>query len=92
MKKAKQQPWYLYLVRCSDGSLYTGITKDVKARIVQHNAKRGAKYTRSKLPVVLVLKHRFKNHRLAAQAEARIKQLKKREREKLVATGWSSIR
>jgi len=67
--------------------LYTGITKDVIKRVAVHNAKRGGKYTRSRAPVKLVLKHRFKNHRRAAQAEVRIKQLKKAERERIVATG-----
>jgi putative endonuclease len=69
--------------------LYTGITKDVAQRVAAHNAKRGGKYTRSRVPVVLVLKHRFKDHRLAAQAEVRIKQLKKPERERLVKDGWT---
>ena len=46
--------WYVYIVRCSDGSLYTGITKDVEARVSMHNAGRGAKYTRARRPVELV--------------------------------------
>ena len=46
--------WRVYLLRCADGSLYCGISKDLEARIAQHNAGKGAKYTRSRLPVKLV--------------------------------------
>jgi len=47
-------PWYVYLVECSDGTLYTGVAKDVTARVAVHNEGRGAKYTRGRLPVRLV--------------------------------------
>ena len=46
--------WRVYLLRCADGSLYCGITKDLETRIARHNAGKGAKYTRSRLPVRLV--------------------------------------
>ena len=46
--------WHVYIVRCADASLYTGIAKDIDARIALHNVGRGAKYTRARLPVVLV--------------------------------------
>jgi putative endonuclease len=46
--------WRVYLLRCADDSLYCGISKDLEARIAQHNAGKGAKYTRSRLPVKLV--------------------------------------
>ena len=46
--------WRVYLVRCADDSLYCGISKDLETRIAQHNAGKGAKYTRSRLPVKLV--------------------------------------
>ena len=46
--------WHLYMLRCSDGTFYTGITPDVKKRLHTHNAGRGAKYTRGRLPVALV--------------------------------------
>ena len=46
--------WYVYLVECSDGSFYCGIAKDVKERIAKHNSGKGAKYTRSRLPVKLI--------------------------------------
>ena len=58
--------WYIYMVRCSDGSLYTGITKDVKSRISLHNAGRGAKYTRARRPVERVYREMVGDHRVAA--------------------------
>lgn len=85
--RRKGTSWSCYLVRCRDGSLYTGIAKDVIVRVAQHNAKRGAKYTRSRVPVTLVFSQRFVTHRGAAQAEARIKGLTKPERERIVASG-----
>ena len=65
--------WYLYIVRCSDDSLYTGITKDINARVIKHNAGKGAKALKGKLPVKLVYSETYKNHLLAAQREIEIK-------------------
>ena len=53
MKKKGRRDWPVYILRCGDGSLYTGIAKDLQARIKQHNAGKGAAYTRSRLPVKL---------------------------------------
>ncbi len=78
-------PWFVYLVRCKDGSLYTGITKDVVARVASHNAGTGAKYTRSRKPVVLAYEKRMKNETAARKREAAIKRLTKKEKEVLVA-------
>lgn len=50
---AKTGEWSIYFLRCSDGSIYTGIAKDVHKRLSQHNLRRGAKYTASRLPVYL---------------------------------------
>lgn len=78
-------PWYIYLVRCADDSLYTGITKDVAVRLARHNAGTGAKYTRSRRPVLLVYKKKMKSETAARKREAAIKRLTKREKETLVA-------
>jgi len=51
---AESERWSVYLVRCGDGSLYTGIAKDVRARVSAHNAGKGARYTRSRLPISLL--------------------------------------
>ena len=77
--------WYVYLVRCSDNSLYCGVTIDLNARICAHNTStRGAKYTRSRRPVTLVWAKKMPNKSKAFQEECRIKKMKKIDKEKLV--------
>lgn len=81
----KARRWYTYMVRCSDGSLYTGYAADsAEQRAAAHNAGRGAKYTRSRRPVVLVWQREWDNARDARSLEARIKHWKKEEKEALV--------
>jgi len=53
-RKPKVDPWFVYILRCVDGSLYTGITKDVKRRCQQHNAGTASRYARSRRPVTLI--------------------------------------
>ncbi|HEV3030617.1 MAG TPA: GIY-YIG nuclease family protein [Polyangia bacterium] len=65
--------WFVYVVRCADGSLYTGISTDVPARVAAHNAGRGARYTRSRRPVLLVHTERKKSQSTALRREADIK-------------------
>ena len=67
--------WFVYLVRCADESLYTGISTDVGARVAAHNAGRGARYTRARLPVELVHVERKKSRSTALRREAAIKAL-----------------
>ncbi len=67
--------WKVYLLRCCDGSLYCGVTKDVEARVATHNAGRGAKYTRSRLPVKVVAVSPDLTKRQAFQFEYHVKQL-----------------
>lgn len=64
---------YMYVVRCADGSLYTGYTTDVNRRIQTHNAGKGAKYTRARLPVELIYSEAFDSKQEAQSAEARFK-------------------
>lgn len=73
--------WFVYLVRCADGSLYTGISTDVDGRIAQHNAKKGARYTRSRTPVVLVHAEGPMSESIARKREAEIKGWGKKEKE-----------
>lgn len=74
-----------YMVRCRDGSLYTGFTVgDVNRRVAVHNAGRGAKYTRSRLPVSLVWYHEWETEHEARSAEARLKRWPKGRKEALV--------
>jgi putative endonuclease len=79
--------YYLYILKCKDGTLYTGITTDLQRRVAEHNGvKLGAKYTASRRPVKLVFSQKFKNRSLASKAEARIKNLKKSEKLALIKT------
>ena len=76
--------WYVYMLRCKDGSLYTGYTDDPERRLAVHNAGKGAKYTRSRLPVTLVYQESFENKSDALRRECAIKQLKKAQKEALI--------
>jgi putative endonuclease len=75
--------WCVYLLRCADGSLYCGITNELKARIVTHNKGRGAKYTRSRLPVKLAYVETVKTRSAAQRREYQIKKLSKKSKEEL---------
>ena len=77
--------WHVYIVRCADASLYTGIAKDVVARIGEHNAGGGAKYTRSRLPVELVYAEEASDRSAAQRREAAIKKLKANHKRALIA-------
>ncbi|MDO8583736.1 MAG: GIY-YIG nuclease family protein [bacterium] len=83
------KPWFVYIVRCSDDSLYTGISNDIKARVKRHNDGQGAKYTRSRRPVKLMLKERMKTASAARKREYEIKTWNKVKKEKLVSAGRS---
>ena len=73
--------WYVYIVECSDFSLYTGITVDVQRRVSEHNgSKKGAKYTRARRPVSLIAFCPVKNRSTALKLEYKIKTLKKSEK------------
>lgn len=82
---------YVYIVRCSDNSLYTGWTNNLEKRIETHNSGKGAKYTRSRLPVELVYKKEFETKNDALKYEKKIKSLKKSEKEELVLTYIENI-
>lgn len=68
-----EKPWYLYILRCGDGSLYTGITTDVEARLAQHRAGKGAKYTRGRGPLEVVYTEECGDHSAALKRELEIK-------------------
>ena len=77
--------YFLYILRCSDKTLYTGITLDVERRVREHNtSKLGAKYTRARRPVKLVLRKKFRNRSAAMRAEAGIKALSRKEKLELI--------
>ena len=72
--------WKLYILRCSDGSLYTGITTDLEKRIAAHNAGKGAKYTRGRGPLELVYEEVCGDHSAALKLELEIKGLSREEK------------
>ena len=78
--------WFVYIARCSDNSLYTGITNDLESRIKKHNSGLGAKYTRSRLPISLVLTEEYETESEARKREIQIKSWKKKDKEDLVCS------
>ena len=76
--------WFVYLLRCADGTLYTGIAKDVSRRCQQHNAGNASRYTRCRLPVAVVYQEGHANRSLALRREAAIKALSRRQKEALI--------
>lgn len=69
--------WYVYLLKCADGTRYCGVAIDVKKRVAAHNGGKGAKYTRGRLPVRLLAQSRPLSKSDAHKAEARVKKLDK---------------
>jgi putative endonuclease len=83
--------WYVYIVRCKDGSLYTGATNDLEKRVTAHNAGRGARYTRSRRPVRLVYSRRVRDRSRALSVEAKLKQLTRVEKQALIRSVTAKI-
>lgn len=79
--------WYLYILRCGDDSLYTGITTDVDRRLEAHRAGRGAKYTRGRGPLKLVYREFCGTHSQALRRELAVKAMPREEKLALAATG-----
>jgi putative endonuclease len=75
---------FVYMVRCDDRTLYTGYTTDVARRVAEHNAGRGAKYTRGRRPVTLVYTEAFATKGAALRREHAIKQLRRRRKLRLI--------
>jgi predicted GIY-YIG superfamily endonuclease len=84
MTEPASQSWTVYVLRCADGSLYTGITNDLSRRCSQHNTGAAARYTRSRLPVALVYQESQTSRSLALKREAAIKALTRLEKESLI--------
>ena len=84
MNKPTCEPWFVYIVRCADGTLYTGITKDVKRRCQQHNAGCASRYTRSRCPTKLVWQETQASQSSALKREAAIKAMARKEKLALI--------
>lgn len=76
--------WYLYILRCGDGTLYTGITTDVEARLEIHRSGKGAKYTRGRGPLELVYREECENHSQALKRELAVKAMSREEKQSLI--------
>jgi putative endonuclease len=83
--------WYLYMVRCRGGNLYTGIATDIDRRFVEHESGKGAKYLRGRAPLQLAFKEKIGRRSLALKIERMIKKLPKNRKERIVAAGIDSV-
>lgn len=86
-----EKPWQLYLLRCGDGTLYTGIALDAQKRLLMHRWGRGAKYTRGRGPLELVYTETCTNHSQALRRELEVKAMTREEKEALIARGQGQI-
>ncbi len=84
MPSPQKKLWYLYIIRCKDGSLYTGITTDVKQRVAKHKSGTGAKYTRGRGVAKLVYTEVHKSRSAASKREYQIKSLTRQEKLELI--------
>ena len=76
--------WYVYILRCGDGTLYTGITDDIPRRLAAHRSGKGAKYTRGRGPLELVYQEQVPDKSAALRREIQIKRLRRAEKERLI--------
>lgn len=84
MGESMESVWYLYILRCKDESLYTGITTDVERRLEVHRSGKGAKYTRGRGPLELVYQETCGTHSDALKREWEIKQLTKAQKQQMI--------
>jgi len=80
----KMKNFYVYMLQCSTGDLYTGYTVNVKRRVETHNKGNGSKFTRSRIPVKLVYSEKYRNRREAMRRERQLKRKTRKEKMKLI--------
>ncbi|MBI4834296.1 MAG: GIY-YIG nuclease family protein [Planctomycetes bacterium] len=76
--------WYLYILECSDKTYYTGITKDIEHRLAMHNSGKGARYTRTRTPAILVYRERCGGQAKAMKREIQVKGFPKAKKKELI--------
>ena len=81
--------WRLYVLRCADDTLYTGITTELVRRVREHNQGKGAKYTRARLPVNIVYFEVHPDRSSASKAEAAFKKLSRKKKLEIIAESWN---
>ena len=84
LARLSKNSWCVYILKCTDGTFYTGITTDINRRIKEHGTKKGAKYTKQRGPFKLVYKASFDNRSSASKEEHRIKSLTLKDKLKLL--------
>ena len=85
LKEINEKKWFLYILQCSDGTYYTGITTNIARRLNEHNtSSRGAKYTKTRRPVEVVCWKPFKDRSSAQKAEYKFKQLTREQKEEII--------
>ncbi len=84
MTTEQNSGWLVYIVECSDNTLYTGVATDIEARLAEHNAGRGSKYTRARLPVELVYSEKTEDQGAALRREYAIKQMRAADKRNLI--------
>lgn len=82
-------PWFVYIARCADDTLYCGITNDLVARLAAHNAGKGARYTRTRTPIAILATRRCMTKGRALRVEYQVKQLTRAQKEQLVVA-WAT--
>jgi putative endonuclease len=92
LRKKRNTTWYVYMVRCCDGTFYTGMTNDLDNRVRAHNAGEGAKYTNGRRPVELVYAETAGSKSAAASLEYRIKKLRRAKKALLVRDSECEVR
>lgn len=83
-ENGKSESWFLYILECNDGTLYTGITNDITRRLQQHNDGKGARYTRTRCPVKLLYYEPCRNRAAAMVRECAVKSLPRERKMKIV--------
>jgi putative endonuclease len=79
------QNWFFYIIKCRDGSFYSGITNDLLSRVEAHNKGTGAKYTSGRRPVILVFNEQYPNQSEAGKREAQVKSWSRQKKKQLIA-------
>jgi putative endonuclease len=86
MESGKNEPWFLYILECNDGSFYTGVTKDLDRRVSEHNAGKASRYTRIRLPVTLRYHEKCSGRAAALVRECEVKGYSRKKKEELVGS------
>lgn len=84
--------WHIYIIECSDKSLYTGVTSDLKRRLKEHNSAKGGKYTKTRVPVTLVYSQNCKTKSKALKREIQIKRWTRKKKKALIEHHYERLK